>query len=407
MAEQDQHDARTRPADGEALQDDGEDGHDDGGGRARPADKQRSGDAAEGKGDDGDDKRHEAERNKARPYVTAALIGFVVLLAAGGVYYWLSTSGRETTDDAFTSGRLVTIAPHVSGYVTELDVNDNQYVHQGEVLLRIDQRDYVAARDQAQANLDAARSQIDSARFGVEVAKQTFPAQLRQAQGTLLAAQAQEYRAETDYRRQHGIERAATTQQDIDYSTASLNQAKAQVVQAEAQVQAATPVTPQISTQRTRVDQQSSSQAQAQAQLDRARLNVEWTVIRAPSDGWIAQRNVERGSFVQSGQALFAIVQPEVWITANFKETEITRMRAGQPVRIAVDAYPNLHLSGHVDSIQLGAGSAFSTFPPENATGNFVKIVQRVPVKIVIDSGLDPLLPLPIGVSVEPTVDVR
>ena len=401
MAEQDQHDGRTRPADGEALQDDGED---EGGGRARPADERRSGDKAE---KTRDDDRHETERNKATPYVTAALIGFVVLLTAGGIYYWLSTRGRESTDDAFTSGRLVTIAPHVSGYVTELDVNDNQYVHQGEVLLRIDKRDYVATRDQAQATLDAARSQIDSARFGVEVAKQTFPAQLRQAQGTLLAAQAQQFRAETDYRRQHRIERAATTQQDVDYSTAALDQAKAQVVQAQGQVAAATPVAPQISTQRTRVDQQSSSLSQAQAQLDRARLNVEWTVIRAPSDGWIAQRNVERGSYVQSGQALFAIVQPEVWITANFKETEITRMRPGQPVQIAVDAYPNLHLSGHVDSIQLGAGSAFSTFPPENATGNFVKIVQRVPVKIVIDNGLDPLLPLPIGISVEPTVDIR
>ena len=393
-----------RPADGEALQDDGEDE----GASAKPADKQPSGDKADGGKDDGDgDDRHEGERNKAKPYVRAALIAFVVLLAAGGVYYWLSTRGRQSTDDAYTSGRLVTIAPHVAGYVTELDVNDNQYVHQGEVLLRIDGRDYVAARDQAQASLDAARSQIDSARFGVEVAKQTFPAQLRQAQGTLLAAQAQQYRAETEYRRQHSIERAATTQQDIDYSTAALDQARAQVVQAEGQVQAATPVAPQISTQRTRVDQQSSSLAQAQAQLDRARLNVEWTVIRAPSDGWIAQRNVERGSYVQSGQALFAIVQPEVWITANFKETEITRMRAGQPVQIAVDAYPNLHLSGHVDSIQLGAGSAFSTFPPENATGNFVKIVQRVPVKIVIDDGLDPLAPLPIGISVEPTVDIR
>ena len=353
-----------------------------------------------------DDKR-DAEREKAKPYVAVSLSIFLVVLVAGGVYYWLTTRGRQSTDDAYTAGRLITIAPHVSGYVVELDVNDNEYVHQGQVLLRIDPRDYVASRDQAQASLDEAQGQLAGARFGVEVARQNFPAQLKQAQGALLMAQSQQFRAETDYKRQHSIERAATTQQDVDYSTAALDQAKAQVVEAEGQLQAATPVIPQIETQRTRVSQQSGTLMDAQAQLDRANLNIEWTVLRAPNDGWIAQRNVERGSYVQAGQALFAIVQPEVWITANFKETEITRMRAGQPVQISVDAYPDMKLSGHVDSIQLGAGSAFSTFPPENATGNFVKIVQRVPVKIVIDNGLDPLLPLPIGISVEPTVDIR
>ena len=396
MADYDRHEGDGQPADEKAAR--GKDGED------KPSDGGKSGDKDEAGENEA---RHEEERDRAKPYVKVALVLFVVALVGGGLYYWLSTRGKVTTDDAFTSGRLITIAPHVSGYVTELDVNDNEYVHQGQVLLRIDRRDYVASRDQAQGSLDSARSQIDSARFGVEVAKQTFPAQLRQAQGTLLTAQAQQFRAETDYKRQHSIERAATTQQDVDYSTAALDQARAQVIQAEAHVFYSYPVKTQISTQKTRVDQQTASLSEAQAQLARANLDIEWTTIRAPNDGWIAQRNVERGSYVQNGQALFSIVQPEVWITANFKETEITRMRAGQPVRIDVDAYPNLHLNGHVDSIQLGAGSAFSTFPPENATGNFVKIVQRVPVKIVIDSGLDPLLPLPIGISVEPTVDVR
>ncbi len=401
MAEHDRHEGGDpEPADETAARE-GDDG--DGG---KPADRPKS-DGGEDGGKTETDAKHEEDRRRAKPFVRVALILFVLLLAAGGLYFWLSTRGKQTTDDAFTAGRLITVAPHVSGYITELDVNDNEYVHQGQVLLRIDQRDYIASRDQAQASLDSAKSQVESSRFGVEVARQTFPAQLRQAQGALLLAQAQQYRAETDYRRQHSIERAATTQQDVDYSTAALDQAKAQVVEAEGQVAQATPVAPQISTQQTRVQQQSAAVAQAQAQLALARLNVEWTTIRAPNDGWIAQRNVERGSYVTSGQALFSIVEPDVWITANFKETEITRMRAGQPVQIAVDAYPNLHLSGHVDSIQLGAGSAFSAFPPENATGNFVKIVQRVPVKIVIDDGLDPLAPLPIGISVEPTVDVH
>ena len=407
MAEHKRHDG-SEAADRRALQDDDQDGDGAGG---KPADEGKADKPASGResGDDTSDEeaKHDEERNRAKPFVRAALVLFVLLLVGGGVYYWLTTRGKQTTDDAFTAGRLITIAPHVSGYVTELDVNDNEFVHQGQVLLQIDRRDYLASRDQSKASLDGARSQVQSSKFGVEVAKQTFPAQLKQAQGALLMAQAQEFRAETDYRRQHGIERAATTQQDVDYSTAALDQARAQVIEAQGQVAQATPVSPQISTQSTRVDQQSAALAEAQAALDRANLNLEWTTIRAPNDGWISQRNVERGSYVTSGQALFSIVEPDVWITANFKETEITRMRAGQPVQIAVDAYPNLHLSGHVDSIQLGAGSAFSAFPPENATGNFVKIVQRVPVKIVIDSGLDPLAPLPIGISVEPTVDIH
>ncbi len=258
MAEHERHDG-SDAADRRALQDDDQDGD---GAEGKPADdgkaeKQSSGKQS-GDGDQSDeDAKHDEERNRARPFVRVALVLFVLLLVGGGVYYWLTTRGKETTDDAFTAGRLITIAPHVTGYVTELDVNDNEFVHQGQLLLRIDQRDYLAARDQSKASLDSAKSQVQSSKYGVEVAKQTFPAQLKQAQGALLMAQAQEFRAETDYRRQHSIERAATTQQDIDYSTAALDQAKAQVIEAQGQVAQATPVTPQISTQSTRVDQQS------------------------------------------------------------------------------------------------------------------------------------------------------
>ena len=146
---------------------------------------------------------------------------------------------------------------------------------------------------------------------------------------------------------------------------------------------------------------------QAQARLDQADLNLSWTVVEAPQDGWITKRNVEMGNYVAPGQQIFTIVSPEVWVTANFKENQLALMRPGQPARIQVDAYPSLNLRGHVDSIQLGSGSKFSAFPVENATGNFVKVVQRVPVKIVIDSGLDPNLPLPLGISVEPEVTVK
>ena len=130
--------------------------------------------------------------------------------------------------------------------------------------------------------------------------------------------------------------------------------------------------------------------ALAQAQLAQAELNLEWTKVRAPQDGWVTKRNVDKGNYVQVGQSVMALVTPDVWVTANFKEDQLDRMRPGDRVDIDVDAFPDLHLEGHVDSIQLGSGSRFSAFPAENATGNFVKIVQRVPVKIVIDSGLDP-----------------
>ena len=130
-------------------------------------------------------------------------------------------------------------------------------------------------------------------------------------------------------------------------------------------------------------------------------------MVKAEHDGWITKRNVEAGNYVTAGQQIFSIVSPEVWITANFKETQLNLMRPGQSVVVKVDAFPDLDLHGHVDSVQLGSGSKFTAFPPENATGNFVKIVQRVPVKIVIDSGLDPTVPVPLGISVTPTVTVK
>ena len=173
---------------------------------------------------------------------------------------------------------------------------------------------------------------------------------------------------------------------------------------AQAAVNQAQPVQDNIGQTDTQVSQIDAQIAQAQAQLTQAELNLSYTIITAPQDGWITKRNVEMGNYLQAGSSVFAIVTPEVWVTANFKESQLNRMRPGQKVNIAVDAYPNLKLEGHVDSIQLGSGSRFTAFPPENATGNFVKIVQRVPVKIIIDRGLDPAIPLPLGISVDPTV---
>ncbi len=350
------------------------------------------------------EREQEQKRARTRPFVRIGLVAIILLFIGGGTYLYLTTRGKESTDDAYTAGRVVNIAPQVSGYIVELDVNDNQFVHQGQVLARIDSRNYQDAVDNDRAQVIQAEGQLEGAKFSTMVAEKNFPAQLALAKGQLMQSQGQEFQAETDYKRQHGVQRGATSQQAIDQSTASLQIARGQLAVAEAQVQQSTPVKANIGVQQTRVTQQGGALDVAQAQLRQAELNLGWTVIRAPHDGWIAQRNVEQGNYVNVGQNLFAIVQPEIWITANFKETQLAHMEAGQLADITIDAYPQLHLRGHVDSVQLGSGGQFSTFPPENATGNFVKIVQRVPVKILIDSGLDPNVPLPIGLSVEPTV---
>ena len=332
--------------------------------------------------------------------VAAALIG-------GGAYLYFSTRDIQSTDDAYTDGRAITITPQVSGQVVSLDVADNQFVRTGEPLLHIDPRQYEAERDAAEGALALAKAQLAGQKLGAEIARKNFPAQLQQAQAQLAVAQAAAVKAEADYQRQRSLPKAATTQQEVDAATSALHQAQAQVQLAQAQVAQSTPVPQRIGQADAEVGQLTGQVQQAQARLDQANLNLSWTVVRAPQDGWITKRNVEVGSYVVPGQSLFSIVSPEVWVTANFKETQLDRIRPGQPVDIAIDAYPHLALKGRVDSIQLGSGSKFTAFPPENATGNFVKIVQRVPVKITIESGLDPKLPLPLGVSVVPTVKLK
>ncbi|WP_084143705.1 HlyD family secretion protein [Methylocapsa acidiphila] len=349
----------------------------------------------------------EAVRKGRRPFVQrAAIVGAAVLVAVIG-YFWLTSRNVVSTDDAFIDGRAVTIAPQISGQVMSLDVTDNQFVRKGDPLIHIDPRQYVNDRESAQGALDVAKAQLAGQRLGAEIARKNFPALLEQARAQLAATQAAEVKAQADYQRQRSLPKQATTQQEVDAATAALRQAQAQVRLAEAQVLQNEPAPERIGQADTEVHQLGGQVEQAQAKLDQANLNLEWTVVRAPQDGWITKRNVELGTYVTPGQQIFSIVSPEVWVTANFKETQLNGIRPGQPVKIGVDAYPRLDLKGRVDSIQLGSGSKFTAFPPENATGNFVKIVQRVPVKIVIESGLDPAIPLPLGLSVAPKVMIK
>lgn len=344
------------------------------------------------------------QKKKILPRVIFLLV--LLLVAIGAFFYWWMNRNLIDTDDAYTDGRAVTVAPRISGQVTALYVNDNQFVRKGQPIVQIDPRDYQAAVDKAQGQLVQDQGQLDAAEIALAKARVTYPADLLQAQGGLEVAQANLLNAQQSYRRQHAVPRAATTQEQIDQANASVGQAQGQLKQAQGQLQTAQLVQENIHTAEAQVEQLQGLVKTAQAQLDQAKLNLSYTTLRAAQDGWVTNRNVEVGYYLSAGQSIMSLVVPEIWVTANFKETQLARMRPGQKVDIAVDAYPGLHLTGHVGSLQMGTGSRFSAFPAENATGNFVKIVQRVPVKIIIDHGLDPKLPLPLGLSVEPTVDV-
>ncbi|HSZ94111.1 MAG TPA: HlyD family secretion protein [Acetobacteraceae bacterium] len=328
----------------------------------------------------------------------------MLVAAAGAATHWYLSRDEVSTDDAYTDGRAIAVAPQVAGTVIALLVTDNQRVRAGDVLLEIDPRAYIAARDQAQGNLQVAEAQLANARINLEWAKEEYPAKLAAAQAALAATRASHFKAEADARRQQDLPKQATTQQEVDTANAALRNANAQVDQAQAALRQAELVPQFIGEAEAKVRELEAQVALAHAQLDQAALNLSWTKVTAPQDGWITKRNVEQGNYVQSAQSVLSIVTPDIWITANFKESQLDHMRPGEKANIDIDAYPHLKLVGHVDSIQLGSGSRFTAFPPENATGNFVKIVQRVPVKILIDSGMDPTFPLPLGLSAIPTV---
>jgi membrane fusion protein (multidrug efflux system) len=351
------------------------------------------------------DQQPERKRPGKKPLIILAVV--VVIMLIVGFWFWFTTRNIETTDDAFTEGDAVTIAPKASGYVVKLLVKDNQRVKKGDLLVEIDPSDNRAQREQANAQLGLAVAQLHQAQAQLALSRVQYPAQRDQALADQAKAEANLLNAQADYRRQRGVDPRATSQRNIDTAAAQLRSAQAQLQSAKAQVEVASQVQLQIRQQETNVEARQQQVEQARAQLNTADLNLSYTQVRAPYDGFVTKRNVQLGTLVQAGSSLFSLVSPDIWITANFKESQLERMNPGDKVAITVDAWPDMKLEGHVDSIQMGSGSRFSTFPSENATGNYVKIVQRVPVKIVIDKGLDPNHPLPLGLSVEPKVTVE
>jgi membrane fusion protein (multidrug efflux system) len=360
-------------------------------------------------GGDGDGGNGAGEGERKRPGKKPLIIlgAVAVVLVIAGLVWWLATRNQESTDDAYTDGNAVAVAPHVSGYVTRLAVDDNTYVHRGDVLVEIDPRDYRAQVDAARAQLGLAQAQLDASRVQLDIAHVQFPAQYKQARAQIESAEAAYRQALAAQERQRAVDARATSQQAIDAADAQRASADANVAMAQAQARTASLVPQQIRQAETAVEERRQQVLAARAQLDTANLNLSYCEVRAPSDGWVTRRNVQLGSYLQAGASVFSVVTPRVWITANFKESQLERMRIGDRVDVSVDAYPDLDLHGHVDSIQLGSGARFSAFPAENATGNFVKIVQRVPVKIVLDGPLPNNPPLGLGLSAEPTVHLK
>ncbi|SBV93648.1 Secretion protein HlyD [uncultured Alphaproteobacteria bacterium] len=329
----------------------------------------------------------------------AALAGCAATLYGWNWY----THGRfvETTDNATIDGDIVGIAAKVAGRVAVVAVGDNQPVHAGDVLLTIDDADYRAAVDQQAAALEAARAAVTVAEANLAVTR----AAIVETRAQLRAAEAERTRASADLARYAKLNAAQYA------SEQRMQSARADAAKAGAEVER---IAASLATQESRLALQAAERVQAQAEaeaqtaaLDAARIRLADTVIRAPVDGVVGNRGVRLGQFLSAGQQAMSVVPvAEVYVVANFKETQVARMRPGQPVEIDVDAYKTRSFKGVVDSVSPGSGAMFSLLPPENATGNFTKIVQRIPVKIRLDRSARDALLIP-GMSVEAHVDTR
>jgi len=332
--------------------------------------------------------------------VLIAFIAALILLIAVIFYYCVFIAPYESTDDAFIDGYVTLISPRVPGQVTQLLVTDNQEVKAGDELVEIDPRDYEAGLAQAKADLAAAQSKSDQSQAQVKVSE----ARVAQAQAAVTAAGAEAQRADDDLKRYQSVESKAVSQSAIDLAQAQALSADANLEAAYSQTNAAEA---DVTLSEAGVETATAAIQQAEAKLQQAELNVSYTKIIAPMDGRITARTVQQGNYVQPGQALLALVPRDVWVTANFKETQLTYMKPGQPVELRIDAYPNRKFKGKVDSLQAGTGARFSLLPPENAVGNYIKVVQRVPVKIVFDEEMPTNLDIAPGMSVVPTVKVK
>jgi membrane fusion protein (multidrug efflux system) len=334
--------------------------------------------------------------------VAAGAIALLVIASFYGDYYWTTGRFLVSTDDAYVQAHSVLISPRISGYISEVPVDDNQSVKAGEVVARIDPRDYQTALDQARANVAAAQASINT--LTQQIAQQKLV--VEQDRQQVVSDQAALVFSQQDFQRYtqlaktgYGtVQRAQQAQADITERQAALRHDTTVVAAAEKQ----------IDVFEGQLAQANATLAQQQAMEHQAELNLSYTTITAPVDGTVGVRTLRVGEYVQAGTQLMAIAPLQaVYVVANYKETQLTDVQPGQAVTIDIDTFPGTTVHGHVDSLAPASGQEFALLPPDNATGNFTKIVQRIPVKIDIDKN-DPLLGrLRPGMSVEPTIDTR
>jgi membrane fusion protein, multidrug efflux system len=380
------------------------------------------------------------------------IIGVVALIVVGALLFWWHSTFYEDTDDAQVNGHLIQISSRIAGQVIKVNVEENQSVKKGDVLVEVDPKDFQVAVDQAEANLQSAEANYEGAKVNVPVTTintgstltsagadvQGSNAQIAQAEKQLEAARARVVQAQANATKSDAdlqryrplVEKDVISKQQFDAAVAAADGNKAALAEAQANViasedavrvardnlarsqaalQYAQTAPKQVAIQKARADQAAAQVAQAQAQLEQAKLNLSYTKIIAPEDGIVTRKSVEINQNVSVGQNMMTLVSlDDIWITANFKETQLEHMRAGQPVVISVDAYGGRKYDGRVTQIGGATGSVLSLFPPENATGNYVKVVQRVPVRIDLTNpqqNSDHLLRP--GLSVEPKVTVK
>ncbi|MET0482221.1 MAG: HlyD family secretion protein [Aestuariivirgaceae bacterium] len=336
---------------------------------------------------------------RRHPVVIWLSLALVVLATGLGALYWDHARRFESTDDAFIAARQFSISPKVAGYIIAVPVTDNQHVNAGDVIARIDERDFQVALQQAEAQVGVAAANIQNidAQIGVQQSQiAAAQAQVDQAQAALVFAQQQAKRFEDLAKTGYG-----TIQNEQQFNS-QLHQQQSALASAQSSLNVAQR---QIESLRAQRKSAEATLAQAEAQRDQAKLNLSYTTVTADQPGRVVQLSAAVGEYAQAGTALTMFVPDDIWVAANFKETQLDAMRPGQSASIEIDAYPDRLITGEVASVQPGSGTAFSLLPAENATGNFVKIVQRVPVKIVMrDAPAD--VSLGPGMSVVPTVRI-
>jgi membrane fusion protein (multidrug efflux system) len=366
------------------------------------------------KGKSDDVKKQNNRRKKKLAILVFGLIGIIGVVIL--FFYLRYKATHITTDDAYVDGRIHTISARIKGSVNNIYVQDNQQVKRGDMLVEIDPADYDLKVSEAQSGVHAEKSRLTEVEARIQVAKMQMAemkASIETARANLELQEAQLQQAEKDALRAENLFKLGTISKDRFEKTQTahtvvLAQSKAareQLKQAEKALETQTSVVKQAQALRA---SQLSMIREREARLDAAQLNYGYTKIYAPADGYITKKAVEVGNQVEVAQPLMAVVSlDDLWITANYKETQLEKVRPGQTVRFKVDTYSGRDFTGKVESIMSGTGAMFSLFPPENASGNYVKVVQRIPVKITIDKETDIEHLLRIGMSVVPTILIK